>query len=130
MPFRRNRRPKIEPILSVRIEQDADGLVVIGATSLPDGTNVRCGIWRGEWAGPFNEIVYVPATAEGGSIRARFDTPSWTGRTSAVIELVADRRQPPQVQSVIGPTGENLAYGDMRLPGEYTAVVAICTVNL
>jgi hypothetical protein len=107
-------RTKFDPALSITsIARQASRVVVAGQVSLPDGALIRCGIWRGDFDGPFEDILYVLARTQGGRFECHFGPPSpWRGVVSASAELRADRDQPTDVQAVIGSAGERLAYAD------------------
>ena len=107
-------RTKFDPGLSITsIARQASQVVVSGEARLPDGALIRCGIWRGDFDGPFEEIVYALARTQGGRFECHFEPPSrWRGVVSASAELRADREQPTNVQAVIGSAGERLAYAD------------------
>lgn len=122
-------RPGIVPFLDVRIEQQRRGVAVVGLTELPEGTILRCGLWPGPWDGPFDEIAYLSTTVHDGKSEALFPIPSWSGQTSASIELLANHTQPDEVRAVIGPTGEHVQFADF-IGSDFAAFVATCTVSL
>jgi hypothetical protein len=112
-------RTRFDPGLSLTsIARQASQVVVSGKTSLPDGALIRCGIWRGDFDGPFEEVLYASARTQSGRFKCHFEPPSpWRGVVSASAELRADRTQPPNVQAVIGSAGERLAYADIMGKG-------------
>ena len=112
-------RTRFDPGLSITsIARQASELVVSGQASLPDGALIRCGIWRGDFDGPFEELLYANARTQSGQFECHFEPPSpWRGVVSASAELRADRAQPTNVQAVIGSAGERLAYTDTRGKG-------------
>ena len=102
----------IVPFTDVRIEPRPGAVAVTGRTELPDGTILRTGLWRGSYEGPFDHITYTTTTVRDGQFVAEFTAPSWTGETTASVELRADHEQPDAVRAVIGPTGEKVAFAD------------------
>ena len=107
-------RTRFDPGLSITsIARQASQVVLSGRASLPDGALIRCGIWRGDFDGPFEDILYAIAQTQSGQFKCHFDPPSpWHGVVSGSAELRADRAQPANVQAVIGSAGERLAYAD------------------
>ncbi len=112
-------RTRFDPGLSITsIARQASQVVVSGRASLPDGALIRCGIWRGDFDGPFEDPLYTDARTQSGQFECHFEPPSpWRGVVSASAELRADRAQPTNVQAVIGSAGERLAYTDTRGKG-------------
>ena len=124
-------RARFDPGLSITsIARQASQVVVAGEASLPDGALIRCGIWRGDFDGPFEEILYALTRTQGGRFQCHFEPPSrWRGVVSASAELRAHRDQPTDVQAVIGSAGQRLAYADMIGKG-FAQVFVVRTVAL
>lgn len=102
----------IVPFTDVRIVPGPDAVAVTGRTELPDGTILRTGLWRGADEGPFDHITYTMTTVRDRQFVAEFMAPSWTGQTTASVELRANHEQPDAVRAVIGPTGEKVGFAD------------------
>ena len=112
-------RTKFDLGLSITsIALQASRVVVSGKASLPDGALIRCEIWRGDFDGPYEEVLDALAQTQSGRFECHFEPPSpWRGVVSASAELRADRTQPTNVQAVIGSAGERLAYTDISGKG-------------
>ena len=96
------------------IVREASQVVVSGKASLPDGALIRCEIWRGDFDGPFEDVLDALVRTQSGRFECHFEPPSvWRGVISASAELRADGAQPTNVQAVIGSAGERLAYADI-----------------
>lgn len=124
-------RTRIDPGLSITsIARQASRVVVSGKASVPDGALIRCGIWRGDFDGPFEEVLYALARTQSGQFECHFEPPSpWRGVVSASAELRADRAQPTNVRVLIGSAGERLAYADTMGKG-FAQVFVVRTVAL
>lgn len=120
---------KVDPRLSITgIDPDGSNIVVYGTAELPDGARLRCAIWRGRWDHPEGTLD-VDVSRLVGRFQCRFkSTSAWDGMVSSTVQLIADRAQPAQVQSVIGTTGERLAYAD-AIGQEYSVIVVVATVS-
>lgn len=129
--LRRGRASKVDPQLSIdRIGRDGADIVVSGQARLPDGARLRCGLWVGDWDGPFDGIMYGDTGVNQGRFACRFrPTPEWHGRVSGSVELRADANQPADVQAHIGQRGERLAYSDTS-GKSYSQIFSVVTSDL
>jgi hypothetical protein len=123
-----NRSQRVDPAITTVIVRESNGLVVRGTARLPDGTRLRCGLWRGGIEGPFADIVYGWTDVEDGLFEWVADGARWSGQVSASVELRADGSQPEATKRVIGKVGEHLAYSDTEGPS-YRQVFVVATAS-
>jgi hypothetical protein len=129
---RRAGPPKPDPRLTVRLEplKGEPGIKIFGTANLPDGTRVRCGVWRGGPEGPFDDVMYQDTAVKAGHFAVSIYTSRhWVGVVSASVELRADGTQPEAVRAVLGDAGERLDYADLAGPG-YRQVFAVTSLDI
>lgn len=110
------------------VARESDGLVVRGTARLPDGTRLRCGLWRGGIEGPYVDIVYGWTHVQDGLFQWVADGVQWSGDVSASVELRADASQPVATRRVIGEVGEHLAYADIQT-GSYRQIFVVAALS-